>query len=104
MADEFLMVYDAVRQKANQINGISQTLSQVVQTLEGISNMLKSNWFLGMCGGYALAAYIDSLKPQIQQVVEKCAEMCQDMLDAATKAENGDQEGAELFAEKWGAA
>lgn len=101
---DFHMDYDPVRQKANQFSTISETLKTVVQTLEGISNMLKSNWFLGMCGGFALAAYIDSLKPQIDQMAEKCAEISQDMLTAAQKAQEGDADGADLFADKWGLA
>ena len=103
MAD-FKMVYPKVREKASQFSNISETLEQVVDTLTTISDSLKSNWFLGMCGGYALAAYIDSLKPQIDQMAKKCAEISQDMITATQKGEAGDEEGAEQFADKWGLA
>ena len=88
---------DAVRDMAKAFGTIGDVLQTVNKVLEALSNTLKATAFIGLVGGYAVAKFIDGIRPQIEDIAEKCEELNKD-LDASVLAyENGDQEGSARF-------
>jgi uncharacterized protein YukE len=95
--DQVYMDVPAVRQIAKSFGQIGEVLENVARVLEALVNILRGTAFIGMVGGLAVAQFIDSIKPYIQQMAEKCQELNKD-LDASVSAfERGDQQGATKF-------
>jgi hypothetical protein len=95
--DEVYMDVDAVRNMATQFQNISDILKQVCQALEVLSNMLKATAFIGLVGGAVMLQFIEFIKPHIEDISEKCAEIHTDLNDAAEAFVRGDQAGALRF-------
>lgn len=87
----------AVRNMAKNFSNISNVLMNVAKVLEVLTTLLKTTAFIGLVGGYAVAQFIDQIRPQIKTMADKCAEMNQDLLAAVAAFERGDQEGATRF-------
>lgn len=88
---------DAVRGMAKSFGTISDVLRAVAKTLESLVMVLKTTAFIGMVGGYAVAQYIETMKPPIEDLSEKCEELSKD-LDASVDAyERGDELGSTRF-------
>ena len=87
----------AVRGISRNFNTISDVLKAVSKMLEAISNALKATAFIGLVGGYAVVHFIEVIKPQIDEMVEKTAELSQDIAASVNAYENGDQQGATKF-------
>lgn len=98
MADEEIyMNVAAVKEMANKFNGMNDKLEQTSKTLQAAIMMLKATAFIGMGGTAAYAAYLEKLKPQIDQYAARCSEMSQDLVKSAEAYERGDQQGAARF-------
>ncbi len=88
---------DAVRGMAKSFGTIGEVLQAVNKAMQTLSNVLKATAFVGLVGGYAVAQYIDSIRPQIEDIAEKCEELNKD-LDASVNAyEQGDELGSTRF-------
>ncbi|MCB9420418.1 MAG: hypothetical protein H6667_11480 [Ardenticatenaceae bacterium] len=88
---------DAVRGMAKSFGTIGDVLQAVNKAMQTLSNVLKATAFVGLVGGYAVAQYIDSIRPQIEDIAEKCEELNKD-LDASVDAyERGDELGSTRF-------
>lgn len=88
---------DAVRGMAKSFGTIGDVLQAVNKAMQTLSNVLKATAFVGLVGGYAVAQYIDSIRPQIEEIAEKCEELNKD-LDASVDAyERGDELGSTRF-------
>lgn len=88
---------DAVRGMAKNFGTIGDVLQAVNKAMETLSNVLKATAFVGMVGGLAVAHYIDTIRPQIEDIAEKCEEFNKD-LDASVEAyERGDELGSTRF-------
>lgn len=88
---------DAVRGMAKSFGTIGDVLQAVNKAMQTLSNVLKATAFVGLVGGYAVAQYIDSIRPQIEDIAEKCEELNKD-LDASVNAyEQGDELGSTRF-------
>lgn len=88
---------DAVRGMAKSFGSIGDVLQAVNKAMQTLSNVLKATAFVGLVGGYAVAQYIDSIRPQIEDIAEKCEELNKD-LDASVDAyERGDELGSTRF-------
>lgn len=87
----------AVKDIAKNFNTISDVLSNVVKVMDVLTNTLKVTAFIGLVGGYAVAQFIDSIKPQIEKMAEKCAELSKDVAASVAAYERGDAEGAARF-------
>ncbi|MCA9994785.1 MAG: hypothetical protein KDE56_03490 [Anaerolineales bacterium] len=91
------METDAVRGMAKNFGTIGDVLQAVNKVLEGLSTALKMTAFIGLVGGTAVAHYIDTIRPQIEEIANKCDELNRD-LEASVKAyEQGDAEGSARF-------
>ncbi|PKO20905.1 MAG: hypothetical protein CVU38_17610 [Chloroflexi bacterium HGW-Chloroflexi-1] len=97
MAEQVYMDIPAVKNISTTFGTISDTLKTVAKTLEALANVLKTTAFVGMVGGAAIAHVIDTVKPYIQQMADKCAELKKDVLDSVLAYERGDAQGATRF-------
>lgn len=97
MADKVYMNVPAVRQIAKNFKQIGDTLENVVRVMEALVNILRGTAFVGMVGGLALAQFIESIKPQIQQMARKCQELFSDLNKSVDAYERGDALGATRF-------
>ncbi len=95
--DEVYMDIPAVRGISKKFDVISDVLNAIAKILEGLAMLLKMTAFVGMVGGFALLAIIEQLKPQIEQMAEKCAELSQDLAASVDAYERGDAQGATRF-------
>ena len=89
-----------VRGYAKQFDTIGDTLQDICNVLETISTALKAVSFIGGPGAAAAAQFIDRFKPPLEQMAEQCHEISRDLLTSAQAFEDGDMEGANLFATK----
>lgn len=96
--DEIYMDIPAVRAIAKSFQSISEILAMVAKALEGLAMILKTTAFIGLVGGYAVLHFIEVIKPQIEKLSQKCAEISRDVNDSVDAYEQGDIEGANLFA------
>lgn len=94
---EVFMKTDVVRGMAKDFKSIGQFLQGVAKTLEALSTTLKVTAFIGLVGGYALANVIDKIKPQIEQMADKCENMGKELESSVNAYENGDALGATRF-------
>jgi uncharacterized protein YukE len=95
--EEVYMDVPAVRDMAKTFGTISETLHAVSKALEALSMTLKATAFIGLVGGYALAQFLEMIKPHIEDMAEKCAELNTDLDASVTAYERGDQLGATRF-------
>lgn len=95
--DEVYMEVPAVRQMAKNFGTIGEVLATVNKVLEAMLMILKTTAFIGLVGGTAIAAYIEMIKPYIQDLSEKCTELNSDLDASVTAFERGDALGATRF-------
>ncbi|NNJ09790.1 WXG100 family type VII secretion target [Chloroflexales bacterium ZM16-3] len=95
--DGVYMDVPVVRDFSKKFSQISETLTQVVKVLTALSNVLKATAFIGAVGGAAVAYFIDTVKPYIENVAEKCGEISQDLTASVDAFERGDELGAARF-------
>jgi hypothetical protein len=87
----------AVRDIAKTLGIVSDVLNVICTILEAISAALKATAFIGLVGNAVAIQFIDRIKPQIQQVAEKCGELSKDVDASADAYERGDEIGAARF-------
>lgn len=95
--DGVYMDVPAVRDFSKKFQEISETLTRVVNVLNTLSNVLKTTAFIGLVGGAAVQMFIDLVKPYIEQVANKCAELSTDLTASVDAFERGDELGAARF-------
>jgi hypothetical protein len=87
----------AVRNMAKSFGTIGDVLQTVNKGMQTLSNILKATAFIGLVGGYAVSQYIDSMRPQIEDMAEKCEELDKDLAASADAYERGDELGSTRF-------
>lgn len=65
---------EAVTKMAKTLSDVSDVLNTVAKVLEMISDALKNSFFIGFIG-MAAVALIEMVRPQIQQVSDRCASL-----------------------------
>ena len=95
--DEVYMNIPAVENIAKTLGRVSDVLNAVNKVLEGLVLILKSTAFIGLVGGYAVAKFIESIKPYIKQMADKCEELDKDVSASVAAYERGDALGATRF-------
>ena len=96
-SNQVYMSLPDVRGFASKFGQISQVLSTIAKVMEALSNTLKATAFIGNVGGAALAMYLDTIKPQIQNLAQQTQQIGQDLSKSADAYERGDQQGATRF-------
>lgn len=95
--EEIYMDVPEVRDIAKQLNQISEVLKGVLKALDAIVNLLKATAFFGMVGNIVAIQFIESIKPYIENIAEKCADLCAKVNRAADNYERGDLTAANRF-------
>jgi hypothetical protein len=95
--NEIYMEVPAVRSMAKKFGDIGQVLSNVNKVLETLSTTLKAVAFIGFVGTAVVAQYIDTIKPYIKQMADKCIELGKDLSTSVDAYERGDATGATRF-------
>jgi hypothetical protein len=65
--------------------------------METAITTLKTTAFMGLVGGYAVATFLERIKPVVDQYAAKCNEMGNDLNASATAYQNGDAQGSTRF-------
>jgi hypothetical protein len=97
VADQVYMDVPAVRGVAKTCQQVGEVLAKANQTMEGLVTLLRTTAFMGLVGGLALAQFMDSIRPYIEQVSQKCLELSSDLNTSIDAYQNGDQQGATRF-------
>ena len=95
--DRVYMDVPAVRDVAKGFDTIHDVLTGVGKTLDVLSNVLKGAAFMGAVGAAAVARFIDAIKPDIERMAQKCAELNKDLNASVDAFERGDEQGATRF-------
>jgi len=95
--EQVFMKVPEVRKISKTLSTISETLTTVVKVLEVMITTLKTVAFMGAVGGYAVANFLEQIKPYIKQVAEKTAKLSQDLSFSVDAYERGDEAGATRF-------
>ena len=95
--NEVYMDIPAVRGMAKKFGDIGQVLSTVNKVLETLSTTLKAVAFIGFVGTAVVAQYIDTIKPYVKQMADKCVELGKDLGTSVDAYERGDASGATRF-------
>lgn len=97
MAEEVYMDIPEVENIAKKFDEISDVLDTVAKVLDALANLLKSTAFIGLVGGAVLLMVIEFLKPRIEEMAKKCAEISRDVTASVRAYERGDAQGATRF-------
>jgi hypothetical protein len=95
--DGVYMDVPAVRNIAKRFGTISDVLKNVSKVLQALITTLKTTAFVGMVGGLALAQYMETIKPFIDNMAKQCAELSKDVSASVDAYERGDAQGATRF-------
>jgi phosphate uptake regulator len=95
--EDFLLVPEPVMAISTKFNGIGELLKDVAKALEAVINTLKVAAFIGLVGAAAIARFLETIKPYIEQVADKCIELSQDLKVSVEAFQNGDARGATRF-------
>ena len=94
---DIYMVVPDVRDISKKFQDVSEFLQNVVKVLDTLIKVLQTAAAIGLIAAGALAQFLEGIKPQIEQVAEKCAEISKDVEDAAKAYETGDFTSARYF-------
>ena len=97
MASEVYMDIPAVRGIAKVCSDVGETLNTVNKTLETLVHVIRNTAFMGLVGGFAVAQFIETIRPFIEQTAQKCLELNKDLGASVDAYERGDQQGATRF-------
>jgi hypothetical protein len=95
--DGVYMDIDAVNNMANRFKNISDILRTTSRVLEIATTTLRATAFIGRIGNAVAERYITNIKPPLDQLAEKCAEINLDLLGAIKNYQDSDTEGKVQF-------
>jgi len=73
------MYPDQIRTMAKGIETVGQTLKTVSNVLYGAIMLLNATAFIGFVGGTAIAAYLQTIQPPIDEASKVCLTMSQEV-------------------------
>ncbi len=97
MSAEVSMDYDAVQKMSDGFSDSSDVLKATSKALETAIGILKATAFFGLVGNYALAMYLEGIKPNVDKLAETCGELSLDLMGAITSLRDGDSSGSQRF-------
>jgi hypothetical protein len=87
----------AVRGIARNFGQMENVLRVAGRSMETAIATLKTTAFVGLVGGYAVAHFLEQIKPTVDRYAAKCNEMENDLNASATAYQNGDARGSTRF-------
>ena len=97
MSEQVYMDVPAVRGIARNFGQMENVLRVASRSMEAAITTLKTTAFVGLVGGYAVATFLERIKPVVDQYAAKCNEMENDLNASATAYQNGDARGSTRF-------
>ena len=97
MSEEVYMNIPAVRGIARSFGQMEDVLHAASRAMEAAIATLKTTAFVGLVGGYAVAAFLEQVQPVIDRYAARCNEMNNDLNASVTAYENGDARGSTRF-------
>jgi hypothetical protein len=97
MDEEFYIDPDGVRKISQILGEVADFATATVKTLDGLLSILKGTAFIGRVGGAVWIAFIEVLKPYIEDLVKKLTELSSDVSRAVDMHEGKDVEGSRFF-------
>jgi hypothetical protein len=95
--DGVYMDIDAVNTMANRFKNISDVLRTTSRLLEIATTTLRATAFIGLVGNAVVERYMTNIKPPLDRLAEKCAEINIDLLAAVQSYTESDLEGKTKF-------
>ena len=92
------MDIDGVQRIADGFRSMSDVMKTVGQGLEIAIDILRATAMFGMVGNFALARYLDGIKPHVDRLGEKFGELNYDLIGAIISYRDGDTSGSQRFA------
>jgi hypothetical protein len=97
MSQEVYMDVPAVRGIAQNFGRMEEVLRASGRAMEVAITTLKATAFVGLVGGFAVAHFLERIKPVVDQYAAKCDEMNNDLNASVTAYQNGDARGSTRF-------
>lgn len=97
MAQLVEMNIPQVRRMSEQFGTFSEVLKNISKVLEMAITVLRVTAFVGMVGGTAVERYLSVIKPNIDRMAQKMAELQSDLTGAISNFETGDNSGSARF-------
>lgn len=87
----------AVTSMAHAFGGFSDALKTVSSILQGAIDLLNATAFIGDVGGAAVAAWLGTIKPNVDNLANKMSELQNDIMGAINNYVTGDTSGSSRF-------
>ncbi len=97
MAQEVYMDVPQVQKMADSFGKFGQTLKQVSTGLQTAICILKATAFVGLIGNFAVASYLERIKPRVDKLSEEMFELQNDVKGAIMHYTTGDVTGSARF-------
>lgn len=94
---EVFMETEEVEDLARRFSEIAEVLRVVAKVMETLMNIIRTNAFIGLVGGFIVERYLATLKPKIENMATYMDEISRDLKTAVKLYINGDKEGASRF-------
>lgn len=93
MATQRHMEPAKVRAMGQGFNNFAAILKVVSSVLEVQMMILRTTAFIGLVGGLAVERYLSIIKPKIDELAKKCAELGEDAIQSAADWERANKIG-----------
>lgn len=97
MAEEVFMDIPQVQKVAESFGNFGEILQGVAKALEAAIMVLKMTAFVGLVGGFAVERYLSMVKPRVENMAKKMAELQSDLTGAINHYQTGDESGSRRF-------
>lgn len=97
MAEEVYMDIPAVTKMADNFGSFGDILKGVSKGLQTAILILKATAFVGLVGNYAVAAWLERIKPKVDDMAKKMDELKSDIQGAINHYTTGDTTGSARF-------
>jgi len=97
MAEEVYMDIPVVQRMADSFGQFSEILKGVSKAMEAALMILRATAFVGLIGGAIVERWISMMKPNVDKMAAKMAELQNDVNGAIVSYRDGDNTGSNHF-------
>ena len=95
--EELFIIPEGVRGIGKTLDPVVEFCTNVIKILDTLLTILKGTAFIGLVGGAVWIAFIEAIKPYIEDLIKKLTELSSDVNRAADQHEGKDVEGSRFF-------